>query len=117
MAYPIGTIPGTVNATNDNMNSDKCRVETLHKDKKFYPFTRGRFLKFLGITLRMALDALRGGMDACWREHDDEETLARGGRYGSRFGMNLEEFKNIRQYLKLKPFSEADLLDVSVDAI
>jgi hypothetical protein len=110
-SYPWKTVGETVEATRKNMDSDRERA--AHTQKHFYEFTRGRFFTFIGITIVMALYPMRGGLDAYWRESDDLTRMKKGGRFGSQFGMSLEEFKNIRQYFQLKKYDTADLLLVN----
>jgi hypothetical protein len=56
------------------------------------------FLLFLGITLSMALQPIRGGIDAYWGvEKGINDTIYTPGNYGHRFKMSKHRFKCIRR--------------------
>jgi len=61
----------------------------------------GEFITFLGITLAMALQPMRGGIDAYWRSaNTSNETVYIHGDFGERFGMSRDRFKIIRRYFR-----------------
>ena len=55
----------------------------------------------------------RGGLEAYWREEDDEDDFDSAPAYGKRFGMSLHEFKDIREQFQL---TEWELSDLARDA-
>jgi hypothetical protein len=56
------------------------------------------FILFLGITLSMALQPVRGGIDAYWTVTNDiNDTIYTPGDYGKRFKMPKHRFKEIRR--------------------
>jgi hypothetical protein len=63
------------------------------------------FLLFLGITLSMALQPLRGGIDAYWAvdngTNGTNDTVYTPGNYGERFGMPKHRFKCIRKCMTM----------------
>lgn len=60
-------------------------------------------LKFFGITLAMALDPCRGGVEAYFDtvEHSDESTVKVARNYTERFGMSKTRFLYIRSCLQM----------------
>ena len=56
------------------------------------------FILFLGITLSMALQPIRGGIDAYWAvDNGITDTIYSPGNYGDRFKMSKQRFKFIRR--------------------
>eukprot|EP01031_Cornospumella_fuschlensis_P026833 gene26833-32426_t len=112
-SYPMKTLRGTIDSTLLNMESDRERLQAMKSSKPLYPFNKERYFKFLGITLSMALNPLRGGIDAYFSKNNStsgEFVLELGGNYAEKYGMGLHEYKNIRQYFQLSLYTAADLL-------
>ncbi len=65
--------------------------------------TEGELLKFFGITLAMAIDPCRGGIQAYWESGNSYETTLSGRNYGVRFGMSRHRFLELRSYLRCTP--------------
>lgn len=64
------------------------------------PTTTGEILKFFGLSLAMALDSCKGGIDIYWSqpiEHENTVILPRN--FGQRFGMARDRFKLLRTCL------------------
>lgn len=119
-SYPMKTLRDTIDCTDTNMKSDSARLQADKSSKPLYPFNKERYFKFLGITLSMALNPLRGGIDSYFSTKtfsSEEYVMEEGGNYGERFGMGLHEYKNIRQYLQLTPYTLENLGKVIVRRI
>lgn len=66
------------------------------------PTTQGELVKFLGITLAMALETTRGGVKAFWDDGQDlEETIYQKKNYKTRFGMSRHRFQDLRSHLSM----------------
>jgi hypothetical protein len=62
------------------------------------------FITFLGITLCMALQPVRGGLDAYWSVTSAiDNTVYTPHNYGERFKMSKARFKAIRKYMTCAP--------------
>jgi len=58
---------------------------------------KAEMLRFLGITLAMSLDPVRGGLKSYWDDNDViEESIYQKKCYGSRFLMTRHRFQDIR---------------------
>ena len=85
--------------TSDNLVSKGKRGTTL-----------GEILKFFGITLAMALEPCRGGVEAYWDEGlNMDGSIYQKKDYKNRFGMTRHRFQDIRSCLSLGPIP-ADLV-------
>jgi len=64
--------------------------------------TQGELVKFLGITLAMALETTRGGVKAFWDDDADlTETIYQHKNYKTRFGMSRHRFQDLRTALAM----------------
>lgn len=77
-----------------------CTNTNLKKNNRSET-SKGEFLKFLGITLAMALDPIYGGIETYWRSCTAEDSTMIGRNYEARFGMSLSRFECIRKALAL----------------
>jgi hypothetical protein len=78
------------------------------------------FITFLGITLAMALQPIRGGVDAYWCvQKSMDGTIYLPGNYGERFNMSRQRLKLIRKHFRCAPLPEVVpyVLDVPVAAV
>ncbi len=112
-SFPTDVIPDIVEATNENILSDMARRQNLRGHNTPKLINRDILFQYIGIKVVMAIEPIRGGVEACFREAPRPGTIEMVGRFGSRFGFSYTDFKNIGQYLKLSRFRDADLLQVN----
>jgi hypothetical protein len=61
--------------------------------------TTAEYISFLGITLAMALEPSRGGIESYWRTEESlKGTIYESRNYLERFGMSRDRFKTIRKH-------------------
>jgi hypothetical protein len=111
-SFPMQHLPEIIDATNQNIISDVPRRQNLQGHSAVKLLDMNRFFKWIGIKLVMALEPIRGGVDACFRESPRPGSIETVGHYGSRFGMSVTDFKHIGQYIKFSDFADVDLLQV-----
>jgi hypothetical protein len=77
--------------------------------------TEGEMIRFLGLTLAMAIDPCRGGLPAYWENVDPHsEIIFTGRHYGTRFGMSRNRFLELRSYMRCAPSpQENDYININ----
>jgi len=70
------------------------------------PIEKAELLKWLGIRLGMALEPLKGGAPAYWKESVDDGVFSRGGDFLKRTGMTFNRFKIIADNLSFCKYHE-----------
>lgn len=90
--FPQDSVSQTLKATNEVM---------VNKDITT-PLSKGEYYKWLGIQLTMAVQPVRGGVDAYWSDGREEESCFLGPGLGKWSGMSKNRYLNIRGSLCFK---------------
>jgi len=95
------------------LNDTIIKLTNIRLRAKKQPETStAEFIKFLGLTLTMALEPSRGGLDSYWKTEDSMEgTIYSSRQFYSRFNMSRDRFKMLRSNFRCNQDENRALLN------